>query len=316
MSAAVPLPEVLADAPDPMVRELVAGRVRFVPWESGDSDLADRIVAIYTYGHPRVDAALLDRFPRVKVVSNYGVGVDHIDLAAAQARRIPVGNTPGILDGATADQAWTLLLAAARRLIEGDRFARGPDFLAYDPSRMWGTEVHGSTIGIVGMGRIGREIARRAVGFSMRSVYHNRRPLDESVERFGAEWLPLDDLLRQADFVVLACPLSDATRGLIGARELGLMKSTAILVNIARGGVVDTEALTAALADRSIAAAGLDVTEPEPLPRDHRLLSLANVVIAPHLGSATGATRRRMAEGSVANLLAGLAGSPLANRVV
>ena len=308
-------PLVLADQPDDIVFGLVQDAVRWVPWTETDPEILRQIQAIYTYGHPRVDAAVLDRCPHVRLVSNYGVGVDHVDLSETRRRGIPVGNTPGILDGATADQAWTLLLGTARRLVEGDAFARSPEFTHYDPSRWWGTEVHGSTLGIVGMGRIGRQIARRAVGFDMRTLYYNRRPVSAETETYGATYTTFDQLLTQADFVVLACPLTNETRHLIDRRALGLMKPTAILINIARGGVVDTEALTAALESRQIAAAGLDVTDPEPLPRDHRMLQLSNVIIAPHLGSATHATRRKMAEISVANLLRGLAGEPLLHSV-
>src|SRR6185437_14645218 len=163
---------------------------------------------IYTYGHPTVDAALLDRLPAVKVISNFGVGVDHIDVAAATARGIPVGNTPGILDGATADMALTLILAAGRRLAEGDRYARGPDFLHYDPSYLLGREVHGSTLGIVGMGRIGEQVARRARGFDMKILYHNRRPRPEVESALGVRYASLDELLAASDYVVLTVPLT------------------------------------------------------------------------------------------------------------
>ncbi|MCA9103826.1 MAG: D-glycerate dehydrogenase [Planctomycetales bacterium] len=316
MTTAESLPWVLADQADEQVREFLDGQVRWVAWDESNREILDRVTGIYTYGHPTVDGRLMDRVPGVRVISNYGVGVDHIDLDAARERQLPVGNTPGILDGATADQAWTLLLAAARRLVVGDHFARGEGFDRYDPSRLWGTEVHGSRLGIIGMGRIGREIAKRAVGFSMELLYHNRNPLGPGIESYGAVWVELDELLKRSDFVVLACPLTEATRNLIGAGELGLMPAHAILVNIARGGVVDTEALTVALETGQIAAAGLDVTEPEPLPRDHRLLRLEQVTIAPHLGSATSRTRRLMAMRSAENLLLGLRGEPLWHRIV
>jgi glyoxylate reductase len=306
------LPKVVADGPlAPLVEQLLAGRVELLPWSVAEAGTTTTIDGLYTYGHPLVDGDMLDRLPGVRVVSNYGVGVDHIRLADAAARGIPVGNTPGILDGATADMAFTLLLAAARRLIEGDRYARGPAFLRYDPGYMLGVEAHSQTIGIIGMGRIGRQIAQRARGFDMRVVYHNRRRDEASEQRFDAQYLPLDDLLAASDFVVLSVPLTDATRGLIGARELRRMRPTATLVNVARGPVVDTAALTTALQERWIFAAGLDVTDPEPLPRGHPLLACDNLTIAPHLGSATEQTRRKMAEMSVTNLLAGLANQPL-----
>lgn len=310
------LPRVLADTPlAQTVLEMLMSKVEIAPWEAAGAPGAEKIEAIYTYGHPQVDAALLDRLPGVRVISNYGVGVDHIHLPAAAERKIPVGNTPGVLDGATADMGFTLLLAAARRLAEGDRYARSDAFTRYDPGYMLGREVHGAVLGIVGMGRIGRQVAKRALGFDMTLLYHNRRP-DEVAEReLGAQYRSLPQLLQQADFVMLCVPLSAATQQLIGAAELAQMKPTAILVNIARGGVVDTAALTAALQTKQIYAAGLDVTDPEPLPRGHPLLKLENVVIAPHLGSATEQTRRKMAEISVENLLLGLAGKPLRHEV-
>lgn len=301
-------PRILADLPvSAAVLELLGGRVELVPWDAPGG----KIDAVYTYGHPAVDAALLDNFPGLRVVSNFGVGVDHIDVRAASERGIPVGNTPGILDGATADLAFALLLAAGRRVVEGDRYARGPDFLRYDPSFMLGREVHGRTLGIFGMGRIGRQVAARARGFNMTVLYHNRNRSDEAEIALGARYATRDELLAAADYVVLTVPLTGETRGLIGRVELAKMKPTATLVNVARGAVVDKDALAEALAARRIHAAALDVTDPEPLPRDHPLLKLDNVIITPHLGSATEETRRRMAEMSVENLFAGLEGRVL-----
>lgn len=310
------LPLVLADLPvSPTVEDLLADKVHLVPWSSVEGPQAPNITAIYTYGHPRVDAYLLDRLPAVKVISNFGVGVDHVDVPAAQARGIPVGNTPDILTGATADMAMALLLAAGRRLVEGDRYARGPDFLHYDPSYMLGWEVHHATLGIVGMGRIGVEVARRAAAFDMTLLYHNRHPRPEIEAILPVRLVSLDDLLALSDYVVLTVPLTPQTAKLIGKPQLIRMKRTGILINVARGGVVDTEALTQALQEQRIRGAALDVTDPEPLPRDHPLLKMKNVLITPHLGSATEQTRRRMAEVSVANLLAGLQGKPLLHEV-
>ncbi len=307
----MPLPRVLADLPvSPVVLELLGGRVDLVPW-----DATGRIDAIYTYGHPIVDAAMMDRFAGLKLISNFGVGVDHIDVKAATARNIPVGNTPGILDGATADLAFALILAAGRRIVEGDRYARGPDFLRYDPSFMLGREVHSSTLGVFGMGRIGRQVAKRANGFGMKVLYHNRNRNDEAEIALGAKYASKDELLAGSDYVVLTVPLTAETRGFIGRAELAKMKPTATLVNVARGAVVDKDALAEAMAAKRIFAAALDVTDPEPLPRDHPLLKLANVIITPHLGSATEETRRRMAELSVLNLFAGLEGKELPFRV-
>jgi glyoxylate reductase len=306
------LPRVLTDLPvSTLIADLLRPHVELLPWEAAESAEAERIAAIYTYGHPLVNAALLDRLPGVRVISNFGVGVDHIDVSAATARGIPVGNTPGVLDGATADQAFALLLAAGRRLVEGDRYARGPNFLRYDPSYMLGREIHHSTLGIIGLGRIGTQLARRARGFDMTVLYHNRQRRPEVEETLGVRYVSRDELLASADYVVLTVPLTPQTQGLIGRAELALMKPTATLVNVARGPVVDTAALTEALMARKIYAAALDVTDPEPLPRDHPLLQLDNVIITPHLGSATEETRRRMAEMSIENLLAGLSGRGL-----
>lgn len=306
---------VIADTPlATNVLRLLEDRVAILPWPSPD-ERPESVQAIYTYGHPRVDAALLDRLPDLRVISNFGVGVDHIDVSAAEIRGIPVGNTPGILDGATADLAFALLLAASRRLVEGDRYARGPDFLRYDPSFMLGREAHGSTLGIVGLGRIGAQVARRARGFDMTILYFNRRRRLELEADLGVRWVPFDELLTQSDYVVLTVPLTPNTQRLIGRAELARMKPTASLINVARGPVVDTDALTEALIARKIYAAALDVTDPEPLPRGHPLLRLDNVTILPHLGSATEQTRQRMAELSVDNLMAGLAGQPLPHPV-
>jgi glyoxylate reductase len=310
--AAPPLPLVLADLPlSPVIAEMLSGRVVLRPLEAAQEAGADRVAGIYTHGHPTVNAAMLARLPGLRVISNFGVGVDHIDVTAAAARGIPVGNTPGILDGATADMAFALLLAVGRRVVEGDRYARGPHFLHYDPSYMLGREIHDSTVGIVGLGRIGRQVARRARAFDMTILYHNRQPRPAAEAALGVRYASLDELLAAADYVVLTVPLTQQTHRLIGRAQLALMKPTAALINAARGPIVDTDALTEALTARRIAAAALDVTDPEPLPRDHPLLRLDNVIITPHLGSATEQTRRRMAEVSVENLMAGLSGRPL-----
>lgn len=305
------LPKVIADGPlAAAIDELLANKVQLLPWEAA-AEGDDSVVGIYTYGHRIVDDAMLERLPRLKVISNYGVGVDHVDVAAASKRGIPVGNTPGILDGATADMAFALLLAAARRLVEGDRYARGPEFIHYDPAFILGREVHGATLGIVGLGRIGTQVARRALGFEMKLLYHNRTRRAEVEQSLSARYATLDELLVQSDFIVLTVPLTEQTTGLIGAAELAKMKPTATLINIARGPVVDADALANALRQRRIYAAALDVTDPEPLPRDHPLLRLDNLIITPHLGSATQQTRQHMAEISVQNLLKGLEGQPL-----
>ena len=299
----------------PMIEE----KCRVVRWHPDDdawrAELAE-IDGIYAYAHVTVSAELMDNIPRLKVISNFGVGCDHVDLAAAQERGIPVGNTPLVLDGATADITFALLLAGARNIVRGDHFARGPDFLEYDPSFMLGQEVHHQTLGIVGLGNIGYQVARRAQGFDMTVLYHNRNRNPKAEADLGARYVALDELLAQSDFVALNTPLTDETRGMIGARELGLMKESAVLVNAARGGVIDHDALLETMRAGKLHCAALDVTEPEPLPRDHPLLALDNIIVIPHLGSATEQTRQAMADRSVRNLLAGLEGKELLNRII
>jgi glyoxylate reductase len=306
----------MADNLPPLFLELLGNEFEVLPWDtSADSDSLRRAVALITYGHPRVDGPLLDRAPNVKVVSNHGVGVDHIDVPAAVERSIPVGNTPGCLDGATADMTFALILATARNVVVGDRYARSPEFTVYDPALLIGKEVHGSTLGIVGLGRIGKQVARRACAFDMRVLYHNRRRDLAAEAEFNAEYRTLDELLAESDFVALNCPLTTETTNLISTPQFEQMRPSAVLINMSRGAVVDTNALYAALRTGRIAAAGIDVTQPEPLPRDHPLLKLDNVVITPHLGSAADRTRRRMIEMTIENLRAGVQGQPLPYRV-
>ncbi|MEE2752747.1 MAG: D-glycerate dehydrogenase [Candidatus Latescibacterota bacterium] len=308
---------MMSDTPADNILRMIGNQCDLTIWpKSGPSDAElESIEGFYTYGHMHVGGELMDRMPGLKVISNFGVGVDHIDLHAASQRRIPVGNTPDILNGATADMTITLLLAATRNLLIGDRYARSAEFTAYDPNILHGQEAHGSTIGIIGMGKIGQEVARRAGAFDMRILYHNRNRNLRAEDVLGAHYATLDDLLTTSDFVTLNCPLTEETRNLIGFRELKLMKRSAILVNVARGGVIDHNALVEALRTNEIAVAALDVTEPEPLPRDHPLLGLDNVIIAPHLGSATRQTREKMSQMSVDNLLAGLADKPLLSQI-
>jgi glyoxylate reductase len=255
---------------------------------------------------------LLDRMPRLRVVSNMAVGVDNVDVAECTRRGIPVGNTPGVLTDATADLTMSLLLAAARRLPESAKDAREGRWLTWSPAGWLGADLRGATLGIVGMGKIGRAVAERARGFGMRIVFY-----DPSVGADGRPPLPdtesisFDQLLHTSDFVSLHCPLTPQTRGLINESALQKIKPTAILVNAARGPVVDTAALTLALATGQIGGAALDVTDPEPLPPDHPLYQLPNCFIVPHIGSATHGTRRKMAEMACENLLAGLEGKRL-----
>jgi len=245
----------------------------------------------------RVDDELLDRAgPQLKVVSNFAVGFDNIDVPACTRRGIPVGNTPGVLTETTADLAWALLMAAARRLVEGDRYVRAGNWKTWGPMLLMGPDVHGATIGIVGFGRIGQAVARRAKGFGMRIVYHDLQRVPKSVEAaFDATYMTLEGLLHESDFVSLHTVLSPETKGLINAERLGWMKPTAVLVNTSRGPVVDSMALVDALKAGTIAAAALDVTDPEPLPEDHPLVELENCLVVPHIASASRATRGKMA---------------------
>lgn len=285
-------------------------------WDTSEESTALFVCeAVIAYGHPAVDARLMDRMPNLKVISNHGVGVDHVDVAAATSRGIPVGNTPGCLDAGTADMTFALLMASARNIVIGDHFARGPEFIHYDPAILIGHEVTGSTLGIVGMGRIGKEVAKRARAFDMPLLYHNRNRDPAAEAELGVEYRSLDDLLRESDFVSLNCPLTAETTGMIGKAQLQLMKPTATLVNMARGPVVVTDDLYEILKAGRIRGAALDVTDPEPLPRDHPLLTLDNLVIAPHLGSASHRTRQRMMEMTVENLAAGLARQELPYRI-
>jgi glyoxylate reductase len=264
----------------------------------------------------RIDAQLIDSAPNLKVISTYAVGFDNIAISRATQRGIAVGNTPGVLSETTADLAFGLLMAAARHIAEGDRYVREGNWrMPCAPMLMLGRDIYDSTLGIVGMGRIGAEMARRAKGFNMRVLYYNRRRREDLEKELGVEYLPLKDLLVQSDFISLHVPLNEYTQGLIGAAELALMKPTAILINTARGAVVDQKALFEALKSGRLAGAGLDVVEIEPIPGDDPLLTLNNVVFTPHIGSASVATRTKMAVMAVRNLIAGLKGERLPNCV-
>jgi lactate dehydrogenase-like 2-hydroxyacid dehydrogenase len=251
-----------------------------------------------------VDAELIEAGPRLRAISNYAVGVDNVDVEAATVRGIPVGNTPDVLTESTADLALALMLGIARRLAEGEAFVRAGEWVTWEPGLMLGRDLHGATVGIVGYGRIGKAAGRRLEGFGC-DVLTNTR----------ADPASLDELLERSDFVTVHCPLTPQTRGLIGEDALRRMKPTAYLVNTARGPIVDTNALARALHAGELAGAALDVTDPEPLPGDHPLLEAPNLLVVPHIGSATHATRERMADMAVNNLLAGLAGRPMPHQV-
>lgn len=257
----------------------------------------------------RIDGAALAAAPELRAVCNVAVGYNNLDLAALSAAGVMATNTPGVLDDTTADTAWALLLASARRLVAADQWVREGHWAGWKFHDDWlGSDVHHATLGILGMGRIGHSVARRAAGFAMRVIYHNRRPLaaaDEAIS--GARWVDKETLLRESDFLVLLLPYSPATHHAIGAGELALMKSSAHLINVARGGVVDDDALIAALQQRRIAGAGLDVFENEPR-LDRRFGALDNVVLTPHIGSSTRATRLAMAMLAVDNLIAAVHG--------
>ncbi len=264
-----------------------------------------------------MDAAVMDNAgPGLKVISNFAVGYDNVDVAAATARGIPVGNTPGVLTETTADMAFALLMAAARRVVEGADYVRAGKWRTWGPTLLLGHDVHGATLGIVGMGRIGQAMARRATGFDMKVVYYDPYCDAKKGAALGAEAkCSLDELLAEADFVSLHVPLTESTYHLINAGALDRMKPTAVLVNTSRGPVVDPDALYGALAAGKIAYAALDVTEPEPLPGDHKLLTLPNCLVVPHIASASWATRTHMAVMAAENLLAGLRGERLPNCV-
>jgi lactate dehydrogenase-like 2-hydroxyacid dehydrogenase len=254
-----------------------------------------------------IDAELLDAAPGLEVISQMSVGVDNIDVAACLDHGVVVGHTPDVLTETTADTAFTLMAAAVRRLPEAEALVRAGAWGPWDPWHFLSGDLHGSTIGIVGMGRIGQAIARRAQGFDMPVLFtsRTRKEIPDAVR------VDIDELLRRSDVVVVAAPLNDETRGMIGRSELGLMRETAYLVNIARGPLVDTAALVEALAAGTIGGAALDVTDPEPLPPDHPLLDFPNCLVVPHIGSATLPARRAMARLAVTNLFAFLSGEPM-----
>ena len=256
----------------------------------------------------RIDGSVLDRHPQLRVVSNFAVGYDNIDVPAARERGVLVCNTPDVLTNATADHTWALLLAAARRIPESMAYVREGKWKTWGPRLLLGREVSEATIGIVGLGRIGKEVAKRARGFNMRVLAFDPFEDSDFARDHQVTYVPLEQLLDESDFVTLHVTLTPDTHHLIAAAEFGRMKRTAILVNASRGPVVDTDALVDALRRQSIFAAALDVTDPEPLPADHPLVNMSNCIVVPHTASATVQTRDRMAELAAENLLAGLRG--------
>jgi glyoxylate reductase len=297
---------------------LLEGRCTYIAGSPDTGGIASELVerlpeahGLFTLLTDRVDEAVLEKAPLLKVVSNMAVGVDNIDLQACTLRGLPVGNTPGVLTEGTADLAMALLLSAARRLPEASADARKGRWTTWTPTGWLGADLNQATLGIVGFGKIGRAVALRAKGFGMKILYHDPAPQLNLPDSLEAQYLTFDELLQASDFVSLHTPLTPETRHLINERALRLMKPTAILVNSARGPIVDTRALERALRERWIASAALDVTDPEPLPPEHPLYSLPNCLILPHIGSATRGTRRAMAEIACRNMLAGLDGEIL-----
>ena len=260
----------------------------------------------------KIDATLMDAAGRpLKVISQMAVGYDNVDVAAATQRGIPIGNTPGVLTDTTADFAWTLLMSAARRVVEGDKFTRAGKWKTWGPIDFLGPDVSGATLGIVGFGRIGQGMAKRAAGFDMRVLYYDVQRYPDVEKSLKAEYVNLETLLRESDFVTLHTVLSPETHHLIDDAKFKIMKRSAIIINTARGPVIDPQALYRALSSGTIAYAALDVTEPEPIRMDDPLLTLDNIIIAPHIASASFQTRNKMATMAAANLIAGLTGERL-----
>lgn len=303
---------------EPALRRL-AEQVAMDVWEEDDPppqslliEKAQQVDGMLTLLTDRIDANFINRAgDGLRVISQMAVGFDNIDVQAATRRGIPVGNTPGVLTETTADFTWALLMAAARRVVEGDKEVRAGIWRAWGPDVLTGYDVHGAVLGIVGFGRIGQAVARRAQGFGMKILYNDPECGEDAGAAFGAECVSLDALLEQADFVSMHVYLSETTRHMIGRAQFERMKPSAVLINTARGPVVDPDALAWALENKQIAAAALDVTEPEPIPQDSPLLKFENIIITPHIASASKATRERMAHIAVDNILAGLRGEPL-----
>ena len=285
-------------------------------WPEDAEKFKDKISAIIVFVNTKVTAELIATFPDLKVIGCYTVGYDHIDLRACKLRGVRVAYIPEVSNDTTADMAWALLLAAARRVVEGDKISKSPQTTTVDPN-WFGFQVSEMTLGIIGMGRIGLEVAKRAVSFKMRILYHNRkRRSKEDEDSVQATYVSsLLDMLGQSDYVVLAAPGGDETYKMMGREQFGAMKKSGIFVNISRGSLVDQDALVEALRGGTIAAAGLDVTKPEPLPRDHPLLTLPNAIITPHTGSQTLPTRMKMMQCTIDNIWAALKGEPMLSEV-
>ena len=307
--------------PQPALDRLANQNIILDLWDSdlppdGDTMLShsmdiDGILCLLT---DRIDAKLIEQSNRLRVISNMAVGTDNIDVKYATERGIPVGNTPNVLTDTTADFAFALLMSAARRIVEADSYVREGQWKTWGPNVLLGHDLHGATLGIIGLGAIGRGVALRAKGFSMNILYTSRSR-STAPDNLNATLVTLEELLTNADFVSVHVPLTDETRNLIGEHEFSLMKQNSVFVNTSRGGVVDQQALIQALKEGKPAMAALDVTTVEPIKMDDELLTLPNLIITPHIASASVTTRTKMANMAVDNLLAGLRGSPLPNCV-
>ncbi|XP_038652927.1 probable 2-ketogluconate reductase isoform X1 [Scyliorhinus canicula] len=292
--------------------------IQYEEFLKNKKQLANMIQVVFIWEcSPTIDENLLESLPQLKIVVNHGAGVDHLNLPLIYSFGVKVANTPDVVDNATAEMGMALMLASARNILEAQEIATCPDTKSY-PMNWYGVEVTEATLGIIGMGRIGYKVAQRAKGFDMKILYHNRNRRTEEEERLvGACYCAkIDDLLQESDFVMLVVNLTPQTYKLIGERELNLMKPNATLINISRGGVVDQDALVKVLQNGAIRGAALDVTDPEPLPRDHPLLHLPNIILTPHLGTATDKTNTKMMEKMIENALAAVNGLPLPDEVL
>ncbi|WP_270180214.1 2-hydroxyacid dehydrogenase [Alkalihalobacillus sp. CinArs1] len=285
-----------------------------VPREVLEEEIED-VEGLFCLLTEQIDASLLDKADKLKVVSNMAVGYNNIDVEAAKERNVIVTNTPGVLTETTADLTFSLLMATARRIPEASEYLRNGNWNTWSPMQLTGQDIHGATLGIIGLGRIGEAVAKRAQGFDMKVLYHNRSRNHEAEGRLDLHFTELNTLLRESDYVCVLTPFTPETNNLIDTKQLDLMKKSAIIINSARGGIVNEKALYKALKEQSIWAAGLDVFEEEPVRLDHPLLTLPNVVTLPHIGSASIKTRMKMANLAATNLLAVLEGEEPPNKV-
>ncbi|WP_377887601.1 2-hydroxyacid dehydrogenase [Alkalihalobacillus sp. R86527] len=293
-------------------------------WEEDDKPVPREVLeeeikevdGLYCLLTEQIDASLLEGADKLKVIANMAVGYNNIDIDAAKRLGITVTNTPGVLTETTADLTFSLLMATARRIPEASEYLRDGDWKTWSPMQLTGQDIHGATLGIIGLGRIGEAVAKRAKGFDMKILYHNRSRNREAEERLELHYTELNTLLRECDFVCVLTPFTSETNNMIGKEQLDLMKESAVIINTARGGIINEKALYGALKEKSIWAAGLDVFEEEPISLDHPLLTLPNLVTLPHIGSASIATRMKMADLAATNLLDVLLGEEPPNRVV